>query len=519
MSQPTADGGRILPQDPAAERAVLSAAMTLGARGWAECADLLSPTSFSVDSNSHAWACLHKIYSEGRESAVDLPTVLASAGELGLSSFFAKDSELRHLKALLDSHKAMPVSLESVRRLAGRVKKLELARGLCVRLELAREAMAGLKGDEPVDRILSLAEGPVLELLPSFCAGGEVVDLRQEALAYVEHVIAHPREGGVGVPTGFPLHDEAIGGGVRPGGVALVGARTKAGKSQMAAASAYNACLRGYPTFYADTEMSRGEQLDRLLANLACVPVKEVERGKFSDPSFPDKLREAARLLEQLPAPLCYSQVAGLANEEILSRVRRWLMQTVGLNGQGKARPCLFVYDYLKLMTAEKLGRGVQEHQLVGYMAQGLKDFAARWELPCLAFSQLNRDGINREDSAALSQSDRVAWFCTSFCILKKKAEEEIAEDPSHSHKLVYVFSRHGEGLPEGDFINMKAEYRFGRLTEGPLRSEVLGRIPPPPEGQPERPRARQRRAPEQPLRHANNNQRPPGPVPPRVPF
>ena len=42
---------------------------------------------------------------------------------------------------------------------------------------------------------------------------------------------------------------------------------------------------------------------------------------------------------------------------------------------------------------------------------------------------QLNRDGITKESTDAVSGSDRLIWPCTSFTIFKMKSDEEKAED------------------------------------------------------------------------------------------
>jgi hypothetical protein len=37
--------------------------------------------------------------------------------------------------------------------------------------------------------------------------------------------------------------------------------------------------------------------------------------------------------------------------------------------------------------------------------------------------------------------------------------------------KLIPIVSRHGNGLSQGDYINMLGEYEVGRIKEGPTRN------------------------------------------------
>jgi hypothetical protein len=89
---------------------------------------------------------------------------------------------------------------------------------------------------------------------------------------------------------------------------------------------------------------------------------------------------------------------------------------------------------------------------------------------------QLNRDGIDKETTAGAAGSDRIIWKCANFTILKKKSEEELAEEGGAEEgnlKLVPVICRHGEGLGQKDYINLKFDGSTAKLVEGRTRNEV----------------------------------------------
>jgi len=126
-------------------------------------------------------------------------------------------------------------------------------------------------------------------------------------------------------------------------------------------------------------------------------------------------------------------------------------------------------------MGSEGISSSMQEYQVLGFQITQLHNFMVKYDVPCLSFVQLNRDGITKESTDVVSGSDRLIWLCTSFSIFKMKSEEEVAEDKveNGNRKLVPVVSRHGEGLDDGDYVSMKMFGKIGRLEEGMTRNEL----------------------------------------------
>ena len=153
----------------------------------------------------------------------------------------------------------------------------------------------------------------------------------------------------------------------------------------------------------------------------------------------------------------------------------RWIIQKVGFDENGRVNDCMIIYDYLKMMTSENITANLQEYQLLGFQNTSLHNFCVQYDCPCLAFVQLNRDGITKESTDVVSGSDRLIWLCTSFSIFKKKSEEEIAADTVEqgNRKLVPVVCRHGSGLEEGNYINMSMRGEIGRINEGITKDEL----------------------------------------------
>ncbi len=154
--------------------------------------------------------------------------------------------------------------------------------------------------------------------------------------------------------------------------------------------------------------------------------------------------------------------------------MRRWVLQKVGKDGQQTKR-CLIIYDYLKLMSSDSINSSLQEYQVLGFQITKLHNFTVEYDVPCLSFVQLNRDGITKESTDAVSGSDRLIWLCTSFSIFKKKSDEEIAEDgPQYGNrKLVPLAARHGPCLDDGDYINVSMNGGMAQISEKVTRNEL----------------------------------------------
>jgi len=223
-----------------------------------------------------------------------------------------------------------------------------------------------------------------------------------------------------------------------------------------------------------DTEMSKEDHLNRMLANISGVEINKISTGKFAENELEkEKVNKAAKSLKKIPYH--YISIAGQPFESILSMMRKWIYQHVGFDENGKTNDCLIVYDYLKLMGSESITNAMQEYQVLGFQITKLHNFCVKYDVPCLSFVQLNRDGITKESTDVVSGSDRLIWLCTSFSIFKLKSDEEIAEDgiSNGNRKLVPVVARHGSGLDDGDYISVKMFGSIGKIEESLTRNEI----------------------------------------------
>ena len=454
--------------DNGAERAVLAGLLQYGSEAYVEINDILSENSFASTNNQVIFKCLKRIIENDQQ--VDLPSILSAAESLNLLETIQTEQELSYIKSLSNFH----VNRDNVYRFAIQVKKFEYARSICVTADHIKQQVSSINGTETIDEIISILERPVEQFIKDGDSTEKTVVLGDGVLDYLLYLEENPCDL-VGIATKFKNYDEAIGGGLRRKTVNLIAARPKTGKSVFGDAVAINAASDGIPTLMLDTEMSKEDHYNRILASLSGVPIKLIETGRFAeDPDNKQKVTEAAKKFKTLPYH--YISVAGKSFATILNIIKRWVMHEVGTDDEGNTNDCLVVFDYLKMMSAEGISGHIQEYQVLGFQITALHDLCVKLDIPCLAFVQLNRDGISKESTDAVSGSDRLVWLCTSCTIFKNKSEEEIAQDGirNGNRKLVVLAARHGPGLVDGNYINMNMIGDQAKLIELNTRNETV---------------------------------------------
>ena len=455
--------------DPSAERAVLAGICSYGESAYLDIADIIQDTSFTVDSNAIIFKCL-KHLCEHNQPSIDIASIYSTAQELGVSHVLSKKEETQHLKAIMD----FPVSLENVRRFAAKIRKLEIARLLRKQLELTQDKILEVTGTEPISSIIGLAEDSIFNftsLLNDTDGGPETIGSTIDE--YVKN-LEENKVDQVGIPTGFPVYDQAIGGGLRKGTINVIGARPKTGKTLLSDNMGKNIAQLGIPVLNMDTEMNKEDHINRILGMMTEIEINTIETGKFAEsPDKKNKILKAANELKNIK--LYHKSIAGKPFEDQLAIMRRWLVKDVGLNDDGTAKDCVIFYDYLKLMDSAGISQDLKEYQVLGFMMTSLHNFAVRYKVPIVAFIQLNRDGITKESTDSASGSDRIIWLCSNFSIFKRKSDEEIAEDgpDGGNRKLIPLISRHGGGLDDNDYINCHMKGWCAKITEGKTHLEI----------------------------------------------
>ena len=446
----------------ASEKAVLSGMIRYGYDAFLDVSGLVEEQTFTIDENKIVYKCLSKIFETSQN--VDLTSILSAAQQLDLSELIEKKDALNHIKHLMH----YDVHVDNIRPHAQKIRKLQLTRDIQNKLRSIYSALSEVDGDETVTEIVSIPETQIQNTVLKYIRedNSSTKLIGQDLDDYLTLLKAN-EETEPGISSGYPIYDRAIGGGFRRGAVDLIGARAKCGKSTLADNVAVSIADRKIPVLILDTEMSQEDHWNRLLANFSGISINNISSSKFNkEKQLVDNVEEAAEKIKDIPYH--YISVAGRAFDEILGITRRWLFKYVGYNDEGRMNECLIIYDYLKLMTSESISNNIAEFQALGFQITQLHNFCVEHDVPCLAFVQLNREGITRESEDVISGSDRLIWLCTSFSIFKARTQEEVAEESIGNRvnrRLIPVVARHGPGL-DGDSIFMRMTGELARLEE-----------------------------------------------------
>lgn len=456
--------------DPAAEKSIISGLFKYNKDAFLAVSDIINENCF-VDSFYRAcYIGLTKLIEEYNDIKIDESVLLQQLKENRLvTNFSPEDSKL--LRAIRN----MPLELSNVRMMGAKIAKLQIARDKRDSLMLGADKLNKLQGTESLGEILGIAEESVFDSkYDSYTDDRSARKFGDGLDDYVDKLLDNPVDQ-IGFPIGLPQFENAIGGGIRGGTLHVIGSRIKTGKTFMADHVAVSSAMKGIPVLILDTEMLKEDHWNRVLAKFSGLKIRDIESGK----SDKDKTKAAAQAFKSLP--ISYKNVGGMSFEEIISLMRKWLIQEVGLNSEGKAKkPCLIVYDYIKLMDDSSITKNIAEYQAIGFLMTKMHNFMVKYSVGCVAFVQLNRNGTTEEDSTVAAQSDRILWLCSSFSIYKWKDKDDLQEEmrkadenERYFHKLIVIVTRHGPGLNPGDFINMKTNYSVSAIEEGPLNSTL----------------------------------------------
>jgi len=459
--------------DHGIERAILSTVCQCGGEAFFDVADIIGLSSFTHESNQAIFKCLESIIQD--KNTVDIPTIIAKAEQLSLTRLVCKEREdIEYIRALF----SYPASKDNVRAHAKKLAKLEITREARRKHMEAYENLGKIEGDESIDEIMSISEAPIFEMITTMNQGRETLPVQLDAGIddYVTFLKGKKSEN-VGIPSPFPLWNKVIGGGMRRGGVTLIGARPKCNKTTLGVQTGLYVASLGIPVLFLDTEMVIQEIYPRVLADFANIDIDMIETGKFAKVAdLSSRIDVAIEKMKNLG--FHHKSIAGKNFDEVLSIVRRWLIQHVGYNESGAMNNCLVIYDYFKLMSESEIDGNMAEHQILGFRISKLADFCKEYDFPVLSFVQLNRDGITKETSDIISQSDRLLWLCHSATILKNKTAEEILEDGKENGnmKLKTLECRFGPGLEFEDYINLQVTKSQFKMKEVSTKFQQIRR-------------------------------------------
>lgn len=249
-----------------------------------------------------------------------------------------------------------------------------------------------------------------------------------------------------GLEVGWNKFDYYTNGG-QAGDLIMLCARAKTGKSTTLTNWAVKLGIEDkIPILYFDTEMSAREQEDRILSILSGVPHKEIMNGMYcldtENGKAEDKKKRIRYAIQKMQEGNYYHiYMPNFTIEKVNAVAKKFKIQN---NIQA------IFFDYLKFPSSQVASlKSVQEWQMLGYIASGLKDLAGTLKVPVYSGCQENRSNLDsdRKDERNVGGSDRILQLATKLIFLSNKPEEQIIKEEGllGNQKLYIAYQRNGE--------------------------------------------------------------------------
>lgn len=362
------EGGKLTPQAPELEEAVLGALM-LDREAVNDTIDILKPESFYKDVNRRIFESILMLFQ--RSEPIDILTVtneLRQRGELDLVGGPYYISQLTN-------RVASAANIEFHARIIAQKHILR---------ELIRISSETIKNayDETTDvftlldnterDLFSIAEGNIRKNYDKMSA------LLQEAIEQIQSAKDH-KDGVSGVPSGFTDLDRITSGWQRSD-LIIIAARPGMGKTAFVLSMARNVAVDfKRPIGIFSLEMSSLQLVNRLIASETEIASDKLRKGTLAEHEFQQLHARIGKLSE---APIFIDDTPGLSIFELRAKARR-------LVSQQKVE--IIVIDYLQLMTAGGDNKTGNREQEISSISRSIKGLAKELNVPIIALSQLSR--------------------------------------------------------------------------------------------------------------------------------
>jgi replicative DNA helicase len=235
-----------------------------------------------------------------------------------------------------------------------------------------------------VPDLLGLAEQRVFGIADQYRQAGGLQPLKPLLIDAVDRLDRRFNNPATLVSTGWADLDRYVS-TWEPGQLLIVAARPSMGKTAFALNCAAHMAAQGRPVAFFSLEMTAGEIVARLVAQVGRIDQTVLRAGNLQEGDWP-KLTSAVSVAGELP--LWIDESAGLTPLELAARARRLqheVQQPLGM----------LVVDYLQLL--HQPGKESRQEE-VASISRALKGLAKELKVPVMALSQLNRKLEERAD-------------------------------------------------------------------------------------------------------------------------
>lgn len=378
--------GKIPPQAPELEEAVLGAIM-LEKDKLAEVLEIIqSPDCFYKDANQKIYAAIRRLFDKGMP--VDLLTVTEELRKTDELEIVGGPYYLTNLTMNV-------VSSAHVESHARIVMEKFIQREL---IRLSSEIISNAYEDSTdVFDLLDKAESNLYEITDNHLRKNftSLKDVLVRTVQEIEEA-KDKKDDLTGVPTGFRDLDKLTSGWQKTD-LIILAARPAVGKTAFCLNLTMNAAMNAdapFPVAFFSLEMGAGQLVKRMLAAVTEVGMEAITKGRMQEHEF---IQMTQRMNKLASAPIFLDDQAALNIFELRAKARR-LKQKHDIK--------MIVIDYLQLMQGSADNKSGSREQEISKISRDLKSLAKELEVPIIALSQLNRSVESRKESKVPQLSD-----------------------------------------------------------------------------------------------------------------
>ena len=218
--------------DIPSERALISCLLNHGNEVYTDVSCIISGDTLTQECNLCAYKVIEHLNKTHPDiNKIDKALFISGANSVGLDKFFAQKEEMKYINSLYNFECEKNNGIKLAKKLA----KLEIARIFRQNALKTDDNLSRITGDEKLSDIISIVENPIFDLSQRIKGFDKLSKSPQPILKnslrkYIEERRLNPVQQ-VGFPSGLPIWDRLIGGGLRSPSVNVIVARQKCGKA------------------------------------------------------------------------------------------------------------------------------------------------------------------------------------------------------------------------------------------------------------------------------------------------
>ena len=445
--QPVNDYGRIQPQAPELEEAVLGALM-IEKDAYSLVSEILRPESFYEHRHQLIYSAITDL--AVNQKPVDILTVKEQLSKRG---------ELEEVGG--------PFYITQLSSKVASSAHIEYHARIIAQKSLARELITFTSNIQS-----KLFEISQQNMKKDYTQINPVID---EAYKLIQKAAART-DGLSGLESGFTKLDKMTS-GWQNSDLIIIAARPAMGKTAFVLSMAKNIAVDfRNPVALFSLEMSNVQLVNRLISNVCEIESGKIKSGQLAGHEWQQLDYKLKNLLD---APLYVDDTPSLSVFELRTKARR-LVREHGVK--------IIIIDYLQLMNASGMAFGSRQEE-VSTISRSLKGLAKELNIPIVALSQLNREsGAIEQDADMVCFIHRPEYY--------KIYQDDRGNDLRGMAEIVIAKHRNGAvgevllrfkgeftrfSNPEDDMVIPMPGETVGPMLGSKMNRDSVGSVPPPP--------------------------------------